>query len=100
MDIKRLLTSMLIAGAVMLLFNYCFQNKAAAPVVKAPYSIYSTIPAKSLAAEGDATPELITLGDPGKASKDKIAVTINNQTAGIEKVELNINDYAQTVDHK
>jgi YidC/Oxa1 family membrane protein insertase len=49
------------------------------------------------ASEGGAAAQTITLGDAGRGSADKLAVTINSRTAGIERVELNIKEYAETV---
>ncbi len=100
MDIKRFLPAILIAIVVAILWPKLFNTGAAGTAPKGPFAIYKDIPDHPLAAERDAKPELITLGDSSKTSKDKMAVTINTQTAGIEKVELNVNDYAQTIERK
>ncbi len=99
MDIKRLLSSVLIAAALMLLFMWIGPKffggggGAATGGIYGPYASLSTAP---LAMEAGATPQSVTIGNAGRDSKDKLEVTITNQTAGIERVRLNVNDYAQT----
>src|SRR5262249_52463303 len=65
-----------------------------------PYPIYESPAGEPLAAEAGAKPETIQLGDAGKGSKDKLALVVNSQTAGVDLVQLNINDYPQTVERK
>ena len=99
MDIKRFITSMLIAGAFMLAFMY-FTGKlgggGGAATTTTAHSIYSAIPGASTAAEGDAKPETILLGGAEKTNASVLAVRVNNVTAGIEGVLFNVKDYAVT----
>ena len=99
MDTKRFFTSMLIAGALMLVFMY-FTGRmgggAGAASTTTAYSIYSAIPAEPTAWEGDPTPTPILLGGAGKGDASVLAVRVDNVTAGIDSVQFNVKDYAST----
>ena len=59
--------------------------------------VYPVLPETPVFAEEDAKPKMERLGNPGKDSKDWVAVTINNVTACVERVELNVNEYKESV---
>ncbi len=104
MDTKRFFTSMLIAGALMLVFMYFTGGlggggggKSTTPA----YAIYAAIPDAPTAAETDAngnkaveTP--ILLGGAEAKDQSLLAVKVNNRTAGIDSVQINVNEYAAT----
>ena len=63
-----------------------------------PLAIYQDLPKQRSAEEEARNPaQTITIGNAGRQSKDKSAVEVSNELAGINKVQLNINDYAETV---
>jgi YidC/Oxa1 family membrane protein insertase len=102
MDTKRLLTTMLVVGAVFLLWQTFFNKggnagaNGAATTQPSAYPLYTAIPKTPQASEGGATPQTISLGN-ALDDHSKMQVNINTQTAGIDSVQLNIHDYAQTV---
>ena len=98
MDIRRLMITLAIAILVMVGFEY-FRgrwgkngNEEAKP---ANQLVYPAIPEKPTVREQGALPVQIELGDPQKNSKDKLAILVNNQTAGIDHAWLNVNDYSE-----
>ncbi|HVX85451.1 MAG TPA: YidC/Oxa1 family insertase periplasmic-domain containing protein [Phycisphaerae bacterium] len=126
MDTRRLLTTLLIAVALYVLLVPLLRswsghnggNEAAAPSTL-PYTLATqaasqpaSAPATALAANAATQPAsmpasapagpstTVTLGDATSASKDKVELTIDSITAGVDRVRLNINDYAETVAHK
>ncbi|MCL2646476.1 MAG: YidC/Oxa1 family insertase periplasmic-domain containing protein [Phycisphaerales bacterium] len=100
MDTRRLLSTILVVGVMMLGFNLVMSylgggNKHPGVAAVAADEIVTqafTMPAEPVNGE-----KLIRLGDPGPNSQDKVAVTINTRGASIEKVELNVNDFANEV---
>lgn len=104
MDTRRLLTTMLIVGALFLGFQMFFNRPQPAPGTPgAPgtYPYYVTIPQGMPSyAEGDARPQQIVLGDASKKESEggtKVAMIVNTQTAGVDLVQLNMHAYAETV---
>ena len=100
MDTKKLLQTMIFTGLAMLalyMFFPGFFGKKTTPEAVATTSPYIATSRQSQLAEQGSTEKTITLGSAAKGSKDKLAVTINNVTAGIDRVQLNINDYAETI---
>ena len=99
MDTKRLLTQIVIVGLMMVAFMYIFRSKSNEPAATAPAAapIYAAVPAGAGAAEQDARPATFILGGANKGDPYKIGVVVDNVTAGIDKVELNAADYAETV---
>src|SRR5687767_12131657 len=97
MDIRRLLTTIILAGALMLGFqlisSYWFGTPA--PVGPPPAGTLDYTGKGAPASEGDATPVLIKLGKRHAESTDKLWVTVNSETAGIELAQLNPRDYAE-----
>jgi YidC/Oxa1 family membrane protein insertase len=99
MDAKRLFTSLLIAGALMLILSFFFRDKGGAAASSvAPYSIYKGLPDKPL--DPKAVPQTITLGSAEKDSPSLMAVKINTITASIDSVQLNIKQFAETYENK
>ncbi len=101
MDTNRILTSMLIAGVLMLAFMYFTKNNNAAPAA-GPISnpMYADLPVTSTVGEADAATAHIMLGSVKASDPDKLAIEINPVTAGIESAKLNVRDYAATVENK
>jgi YidC/Oxa1 family membrane protein insertase len=103
MDRRRILTTVLIAAVIFLGFNYISsmwggdKTKDAAATQAATQVSFAPAPTQPAAMETGATTTPIVLGDPGKASKDKLSLTVDPVTAGIKLVQLNVNDYAETV---
>ncbi len=91
MDTKRLLTSLIFAGAIMLIFMYFTRGGGAGAPTNAAFPLYAP---ECRAIPPAVPPKAIQIGDSSKASKDKLELTVNQFTAGIDRVRLNVNDYA------
>ncbi len=99
MDIKRFLPAILIAIVVAILWPKLFNTGAAGTAAKTAYPIYAEAATRPVL-ETEFKRQSVTLGSADKNSKDKLALTITTETAAIDRAQLNINDYAQTVEHK
>ncbi len=101
MDIRRALTTGAIFLVIFLVVQYLTSMWTAKPAgagaAAAPPVAYAVALTQPAAAEDGAIANPFRIGDPAKASKDKLALTINPITAGIDLIELNVNDYAETV---
>jgi YidC/Oxa1 family membrane protein insertase len=101
MDTKRLFTSMLIATAIMFGVMYFFRGGfggggGGASAAKITCPVYKNVP--QLPALPGAGPErILTIGGAGKNDDFAIAVQVSNITAGIERVELNVKNYAADI---
>jgi YidC/Oxa1 family membrane protein insertase len=100
MDMRRALMTALIFTVVFFGFQY-FSNIWAPkkPDVAAATQAASFAPAPTqpAAMEDGATTTPVVLGDAGKGSKDKLSITVDPVTAGIDRVQLNVNNYSETV---
>ncbi len=100
MDIRRALTTITIFTVIFFGVNYLTSlwagKKPDAAAATQPAS-YATAPDHPRAMEDGATFTPILLGDPSSNGSDKLAITINPITAGIDLVQLNVKDYAQTI---
>ncbi len=104
MDTRRLLTTIVMAVLIYLLVGPLISKwtgagggKAAAPTL--PAFSYAAASAPPTTAPG-APIQTVTLGDASAASSDKLSITIDSVTAGLDLVQLNIKDYAETVQRK
>jgi YidC/Oxa1 family membrane protein insertase len=102
MDTRRLLSTLVIAVLIYLLVSPLISKwngggKTVAPVV--PAFSYAAATAPPTTAPG-APIQQVTLGNASAASNDKLSITIDSVTAGIDLVHLNIKDYAETVQRK
>jgi hypothetical protein len=94
MDIKRLMTSMLFAAALMMVVFY--GPKACSSSPAAQHSFHA--PANAARWEGDQSvpPKTVQLGDFSKPATDRLVITINPFTAAIDRVEVNPRYFAAT----
>lgn len=94
MDIKRLMTSMLFAAALMMLFFY--GPKACSSVPAVPHPFHD--PANAARWEGDqgVPPKAVQIGDFSSPTNDRLVLTVNPFTAGIDRVEVNPKYFAAT----
>lgn len=95
MDTRRLLTSILFAGMIMLgIYLIMGGFGGGGGKTYSAHPLYTNLPAQPAT---QPNPVLnIQLGNPGRDSNDKLSLTVNTLTAGIEKIQLNIKDYADT----
>ncbi|HVS72217.1 MAG TPA: YidC/Oxa1 family insertase periplasmic-domain containing protein [Phycisphaerae bacterium] len=125
MDTRRLLTGLLIAVVLYILLMpllrhgnngnnantpapstlpYALTTAAVSQPASAPATALAAAPATHAAPAPATAPAAAgataTIGDATAASKDKVEITVNSITAGIDRVRLNINDYAETVARK
>ena len=98
MDTRQIFTTLLVFIAIFFAFQYFMapkNNGAAAPTAPA-----FTLPAAAArASEEGAIPTSVTLGD-AMGKTDKLSIVVNNITAGIDEVALNVHNYADTVARK
>lgn len=100
MDKKNLLTTLMIVVLVMLAFSFFNRGGGGGGGSGAPAGInpmYRLVPAEPTDQENGAAPRTIVLGGASKDEKDLYAVRVDNVTAGIDDVKLNVRDYAATV---
>jgi YidC/Oxa1 family membrane protein insertase len=98
MDKQRLLTTIILVAVMMLaypLISRLWTHEKPATTEPAANMLYPVMPEIPQASEQGAVPKSVNLGDPGAASKDKVALTVSNQTAGIERVQLNVKDWSE-----
>jgi YidC/Oxa1 family membrane protein insertase len=124
MDIKRILTALLISAAVMFLllrfFPDLFGSKPAATnssaatmpsetatqaaTAASTATAMASAPAPLVATENAPPPiapqQFIHLGSAARGAPYKLELVVNNVHASVEVVQLNIGDYAETVQKK
>lgn len=109
MDNKRLMTTMLIVGVVMLLYFAFMAPRPPAPATapataSAPATTRSTTqagiaPATAPVVGAPVASQSVTLGsaDPKDKETMKLKLVVSNVTAGIDVVQLNAGQYTETV---
>ncbi|HUO10620.1 MAG TPA: YidC/Oxa1 family insertase periplasmic-domain containing protein [Phycisphaerae bacterium] len=98
MDTRQIFTTIILFIAIFFAVQYFTapHNNAGNTTLPTAFTQPATQP---LAAEQGATPLTVRLGDPmGKT--DNVSIVVDNVTAGIDEVNLNLHHYAQTVARK
>jgi YidC/Oxa1 family membrane protein insertase len=98
MDTRRIFTTILIAVALMFAYQYFMAPKNNGGAATQPVA-FPAPTAATRAAEQGAVPITVRLGDP-MGTADKVSILVNNITAGIDEVDLNVHQYAATVARK
>lgn len=104
MNIKSLFSTMMIAVALMLVFMLIQRGGffgGSSSTATGPYPIYDALPSQPKAFEHDdqganVRPQTILLGGAQAKDNSLLAVQVNNVTAGIDSVQLNVKQFAQT----
>src|SRR5690349_16505333 len=97
MDTRQIFPTLLVCFALFFAHQYFTAPKGPPPGAAGP--AFPAPVAAQRAAEQGAAPMSVTLGDP-RGNTDKLSIVVNNITAGIDEVDLNYHQYAQTVDSK
>ena len=98
MDTRQIFTTILVFIAIFFAVQYFTAPKNNPGATTQPVAFPAPAVAQRAAEQG-ATPMTVRLGDP-MGTTDKVSILINNITAGIDEVDLNVHQYAETVARK
>ncbi|MGN6367217.1 MAG: YidC/Oxa1 family insertase periplasmic-domain containing protein [Phycisphaerae bacterium] len=95
MDTRQIFTTLLIAIAIFFAVQYFTGSKNNGGGATTQAVAFAPPATTQRAAEQGATPMSVRLGDP-MGTTDKVSIVVNNITAGIDEVDLNVHQYAET----
>ena len=98
MDTRQIFTTILVFIAIFFAVQYFTAPKNNAGATTQPVA-FPVPAATQRVTEQGATPMTVRLGDP-LGTTDKVSILVNNITAGIDQVDLNVHQYAETVARK